>query len=171
MTPFGMFHTVLSLVALGAGLVALVRDKKISLENRVGKLYVSMTVLTAATGLGIFHHGGFGKPHALAILTLAVIALAVAAKRTSIFGRASREVETVAYSATFLFHLIPGVTETTTRLPVGAPLVASPEAPELQAVTGALFLLFLVGAALQVRALRGERASMGAARRLYARIG
>jgi hypothetical protein len=77
---------------------------------------------------------------------------------TQLYGRFSRAVETVAYSATFLFHLIPGVTETTTRLPLGAPLLSSPEAPELKVVTGVLFLIFLVGAALQVRRLRAARA-------------
>jgi hypothetical protein len=30
-------------------------------------------------------------------------------------------VETISYTATILFHMIPAVTETTTRLPLGAP--------------------------------------------------
>jgi hypothetical protein len=89
---------------------------------------------------------------------LVVLGVAALAGKTKIFGRASRYVETVSYSATFLFHLIPGITETTTRLPLGAPLLPGPEAPQLQVASGVLFLFFLIGAVLQVRRLRAHPA-------------
>lgn len=54
-------------------------------------------------------------------------------------------------------HLFPAITETLTRLPPRAPLAASPEAAGLQAATGVLVTLFLIGATLQVRRLRGTR--------------
>jgi membrane protein YdbS with pleckstrin-like domain len=92
----------------------------------------------------------------LALLTLLVLAIAAVAGKTSLFGRASPYVATVSYSATFLFHLIPGVTETTTRLPFAKPLFASAEADELKVITGILFVLFLVGATLQVLRLRAR---------------
>ena len=57
--------------------------------------------------------------------------------------------------------MIPGITETTTRLPLGAPLLPNADAPALQAAAGALFIVFLIGAALQVRALRAKRADIG----------
>jgi hypothetical protein len=113
-----------------------------------------MTVVTCLTGFGIFQQGGFGKPYALGVLTLAVLGVAVAAGYTKVFGRSSAYVETVSYSLTFFFHMIPAITETPTRLPTGAPLAASAEATEQQFVTAGLFILFLVGAALQVRRLR-----------------
>jgi len=65
----------------------------------------------------------------------------------------------VGYSATFLFHMIPAVTETTTRLPLGAPLLASAEAPALQVATAVMGLLFLIGAYFQVRRLRPASAA------------
>jgi hypothetical protein len=121
-------------------------------------------VLTCLTGFGIFQHGGFGAPHALGVMTLLVLALAAVAGRTSLLGRASPYVATVSYSLTFFFHLIPGTTETFTRLPVGAPLFSSPEDPALQKVVGTLFLLFLLGAALQVRRRWVAGPSAGATR-------
>lgn len=154
LTPFGAFHTAISLVAVGAGLVALFRYKDISPRTLSGQIYIGMTIVSCVTGLFIFHHGGFGKPHVLSIVTLLVLGLAAIAGYSNLFGRASRYVETVGYSATFFFHFIPGVTETSTRLPVGAPLVASPDAQELQVVIGGLFIVFVIGAALQVRRLR-----------------
>jgi uncharacterized membrane protein len=154
LTSLGMVHTAISLVALGAGIVALVRDKEITSRNGLGTLYIWTTVLTCLTGFPIMQHGGFGKPHALGIITLLVLIVAALAGKGKLFGRASRYVEAISYSATFFFHWIPTLVETTTRLPVGKPLIADRDGPELQAATGGLFLLFLIGAALQVRRMR-----------------
>ena len=159
LTQLGIVHTAISLVAVVAGAIALIRDRKISPRNVVGKVYIVTTVLTCLTGFGIFQHGGFGKPHMLGIITLVVLGIAWLAGYTSVFGRLAPYIETVSYSATFLFHMIPGITETTTRLPLGAPLLPNADAPQLQAASGVLFLLFLIGATLQVRALRAERAA------------
>jgi uncharacterized membrane protein len=154
LTTLGTVHTAISLIAVAAGLIAFFRDKGISPRNWVGKIYVVATVLTCLTGFGIFQHGGFGKPHMLGIITLVVLAVAYAAGYTKFYGRASPYIETVSYSATFLFHMIPGITETTTRLPLGAPLLPNADAPALQAASAVLFVVFLFGAALQVRWLR-----------------
>jgi uncharacterized membrane protein len=156
LTPLGVIHTAISLVAVAAGLIALLRDKEISPRNGVGKIYIIATILTCLTGFGIFQHGGFGKPHALGIITLVVLGVACVAGYTKFYGRFSPYIETVSYSATFLFHLIPGITETTTRLPLGAPLLPNAEAPALQAASAVLGVLFLIGATLQVRRLRAR---------------
>jgi uncharacterized membrane protein len=153
LTNLGIIHTAISLVALAAGFVALVRDKEISPRNFVGKLYLWTTVLTCLTGFPIMQHGGFGKPHALGIITLVMLVVAALAGKGKL-GDVSRYIEVVSYSATFFFHWIPTIVETTTRLPVGAPLITNRDGPELQAATGVLFLLFLIGVTLQVRRLR-----------------
>ncbi len=161
LTPLGTFHTAVSLIAVAAGLIALVRDKEITGNNLVGKIYVITTVITCLTGFGIFQHGGFGKPHVLGIITLVVLGVAGVAGTTRFFGRASHYVETVAYSATFLFHLIPAITETSTRLPPAVPLVANADAPALQAAAAVLFVGFLIGATLQVLRLRATDRRQG----------
>ena len=158
LTPLGAIHTAISLIALAAGIVALARDKEIIAKSTLGKTYIWATVLTCLTGFGIFQHGGFGKPHALGVITLVVLALAMLAARSTLFGRASRYVETISYTMTFFFHLVPGFTETGTRLPAGAPLFANPDDPALQRVIGVVFLLVLIGIGLQVRRLRSAGA-------------
>ena len=157
LTPLGAFHTAISLIALAAGLIALVRDKQISARNLLGKVYVAATIVTCVTGFGIFQHGGFGNAHVLGLVTLLVLGVAAVAGHSNLFGRASRYVETVGYSATVFFHLIPAVTEASTRLPPGSPLVANAEAPALRVAIGVLFIAFLIGATLQVRRLRAAR--------------
>jgi uncharacterized membrane protein len=150
LTYLGVIHTLISLVAVFAALISFVRYKGIVANSTLGRTYIWTTVFTCLTGFGIFQHGGFGKPHVLGIITLVVLGLAWLADQRK-FGAKSAAVSTVSYSLTFLFHMIPAVTETTTRLPLGAPLLSSAEAPELKSITGVMFLLFLIGVVLQLR--------------------
>lgn len=157
LTPLGIVHTLISLVAVAAAIIAFVRDGRIIAGNTVGRTYIITTVLTCLTGFGIFQHGGFGKPHVLGIVTLVVLGIAWLARNKSLFGRASPYVETVGYSLTVFFHMIPAVTETTTRLPLAAPLLPNADAPQLVVATGVMFVVFLIGATLQVRAMLAGR--------------
>ena len=156
LTPLGIIHTTLGLIAVVAGIISFFRYKAISSATRVGKLYIAMTILTCLTGFGIFQRGGFNIAHVLGIVTLVVLAIAGYAH---LFGRAAKYVATVSYSATFFFHMIPGVTETFTRVPTGAPLFANPDDPNLQKTISVLFVVFLACAFFQVRRLRGQRVS------------
>ncbi len=61
LTSHGIFHTIISLVAVATGAIALIRDGKISWDNSLGKTFVITTVVVCLTGFGIFQHGGFGK--------------------------------------------------------------------------------------------------------------
>ena len=159
MTSLGVVHTAISLVALAAGVLCLVRYKEILARTAVGQTYIWTTVLTCLTGFGIFQHGGFGKPHVLGVVTLVVLGAAMLAGRSG-FGRLSPYVAVVAYSLTFFFHMIPGVTETATRLPLGAPWVTDRDNSDaLKGTIGALFVVFLAGATLQVLRLRARRTS------------
>ncbi len=164
LTSLGVIHTAISLVALAAGIACIVRFGEIAAARTLGRVYVWATVLTCVTGFGIFQRGGFGAPHALGILTLAVLGIAALAGRARLFGAASRYVETIAYSTTLFFHMIPGLTETFTRLPLGAPLFANPEDPALQKTVGVFFVLLVAGCILQVRRLhaRGTASLPGA---------
>lgn len=151
LTTLGLVHTLISLIAIVAGVWALARHREISPREPLGRAYLVCTLLAAATALGIFRHGSFGPPHGLAILTLLALAVGTVAALTGFFGRWSRYVQAIAYTATFLFHMIPGFTESLTRLPPGQPLLAGPEAPEFKPIYGTLLLVFIVGLTLQLR--------------------
>jgi uncharacterized membrane protein len=158
LTPLGTIHTAISLIALFAGAVALWRGREITSRALAGQIFIAGTALSCLTGFGIFQHGGFGNPHILAIVTLVVLAVALAAERAKAFGRLSPYVATVSYSLAFFFHFIPGTVETLVRLPAGAPYLANPDDPKAQPIVGFFFLLFLIGATLQVVRLRATRA-------------
>ena len=159
LTALGTVHTAISLIALAAGFVALARYLEISMASTSGKVFVAGTALSCLTGFGIFQHGGFGNPHILGVVTLIVLAVVLAAEYRNAFGRLSRYVRTVGYSLAFFFHFIPGTVETLTRLPAGAPYLANPDDPKAQPIVGFFFLLFLIGATLQVLRLRAAPAS------------
>lgn len=150
LTPLGILHTLISLVAVAAGAFALIRDGKISWRNGTGKIYVITTIITCLTGFGIFQHGGFGKPHALGVITLLALGVVYAANRKR-FGKTSPYVETIGYSLTFFFHIVPAITESATRLPLDAPLASTPEDPRIKLAIGICFVLFLIGALFQWR--------------------
>lgn len=158
LTPLGTLHTAISLVALVAGFIALATHREISTRSRAGLAFAIATAVVCLTGFGIFQRGGFGKPHILGIVTLLVLAVAFAAERLEVFGRASPYVGTVGYSFTFFLHFIPGTVETLTRLPADAPYLSNPDDPKAQPVIGVFFVLFLIGAVLQV--LQLHRASV-----------
>jgi uncharacterized membrane protein len=155
LTTLGIIHTAISLVAVGSGIVSFIRHGEISWRTGVGRTYIVTTVLTCLTGFGIFQHGGFGKPHILGIITLIVLGIAYAGEKKR-FGRASAYVETISYTMTFFFHFIPAVNETTTRLPVDAPLATGPDDPLVQKLVGICFVLFLIGVTIQLIRLRSR---------------
>jgi len=155
LTYLGVVHTLISLVAVATGAISLFREGKIGWDNTLGKTYVVTTILVCLTGFGIFQHGGFGKPHALGVITLVVLAVIfMTQSKSDIFGALSPYVIRVGYSLTFFFHIVPGITETATRLPLDAPLASGPEDPMIQKAIGICFVLFVIGAFLQVRKLR-----------------
>ena len=162
LTNLGTIHTAVALLALVAGFTSLARTGLIAWDSRLGQFYVAGTVLACLTSFGIFRRGGFNEAHGLSVLTLVVLSVAWLAARKRL-GWRSLYIETVALSLTVLFHFIPGVTETSLRLPRGAPLAANTEEPWLKMAVAAMFVIFLLGAWLQVRHLRGHRGRLSTA--------
>ncbi len=149
--PLGWFHTAMGIIALLSGGFTLARFKEISLQTRSGQIYLATTLITAGTALAIFQHGKFGPGHGLAVMTLVALAVGTVAATMKPFGKLSRHVQAVSYSATLLFHCIPAVTDGLLRLPVGDPVLTSIEDPMLKMSYLGLLSLLLVGLTLQLR--------------------
>jgi uncharacterized membrane protein len=152
-TPFGMFHTLISLVSLFAGLYALIRFRELRADGALGKVYVLFTIASCVTGFFIVRHGGFSKAHALGIVTLIVLLAAWQIQRTAGASRLRRTLAALGFTTTVFFHFIPGFNETLTRLPVGNPLLSGPDDPKLFQLVGVAFALFAVFGVMQVRRL------------------
>lgn len=153
-TAFGMLHTVISLIGMGAGFVALFARFRIGRDTRAGRWFVLFTALSAITGLFIYHHGGFGKPHVLSLMTLLVLALGMWQERRGAVRWQGLRVASLLYTVALFFHFIPGLTETFTRLPMGSPLFDSPEDPQLMASVAVIAVIFTGIGIVQWRFLR-----------------
>jgi uncharacterized membrane protein len=154
LTPFGVFHTAVSILPIGFGLYALVRDGKIDPRNGLGQLYVLTMLVGCITGLMIYHHGGFGPGHVLSIIPLLLVLVGALAGRGNWFGRATSYVETICLSTSYFFLMFFFTTESLTRLPPDHPYAASADAPELLPVRLVLLVLLVAGIGFQVVRLR-----------------
>ena len=158
LTALGVFHTLLSLVCVVAAFMALYKDRAVNPHTGIGRFYLVTLLVTTITGFPIFRTGKVGPPHILGVVILVVLAVAWLAQKTALLGRSSPYVAAVSYSFTVFLLMMPTFTETLTRVPPGAPWVAGgPEAPIFPPLYAALFVIFLVGAARQVRAMRAAK--------------
>jgi hypothetical protein len=162
MTVLGWFHTVMGLLALGTAVFTLRRHHFISFASLAGRVYLLITVVVAGSALMIFNQGGFGVGHVLAVMTLAAVAVGALLERRPLLGGFSIYLQTAAYSATVLFHMVPAIADFLRRLPVGDPFVQSLDAPLVRAFHMAFLALFGVGVLWQWRALKQEHVAAGA---------
>ncbi len=150
----GWFHTGIAIVALITGVYSLAKFKVIQLEHTTSRIYLICTLIAAITALMIFRHGGFGPAHGLAVLTLVALFVGMLAAKTNMFGKFSPYIQATSFSATFLFHMIPAITDGLMRLPVDAPIVTSIEDPLLRGFYLAFLIIYVAGLSLQIRWLR-----------------
>lgn len=136
------------------GVYTLAKFKVIELQQSSGRAYLILTLIAAASALAIYKHGGFGAAHGLAVLTILAVLFGGIAEKTRLFGGVSRYLQAAAYSATFLFHMIPAITDGLMRLPVGSPVVTNIEDPLLRGFYLAFLVTYIVGLGLQIRWLR-----------------
>jgi len=158
-TPFGAFHTAISLLPIPLGIYCFVRFGKIDPRSPAGSAYLLTMLAGSVTGLMIFHHGGFGPGHVLSILTIVLLALGAFAARVAWFGRSAPYVETISLSMSFFLLMFFLTTESLTRLPPEHPFAPSQEAAELIPVRVVLLLALIAGVIYQVIVLRKAGAS------------
>lgn len=156
MSPLGIFHTAVSVLPIGFGLIAFIRDGKIDPRNRLGKLYLLTMLLGSVTALGFIPTHGFGPPQVLTLLTLGLLLASVLTLRGA--WRGPGYVQTVNLTLTYFLLMFFTTTETLTRLPKGDPFASGPTDPALMPVRLLLLALLAIGLTLQVRALRAMRA-------------
>ena len=80
------------------------------------------------------------------------------AEKKRIVGKFSPYLQAASYSATFLFHMIPAITDGLRRLPVDDPVVTDIKDPLLQGFYLAFLLTYFIGLILQVWWLRKNSA-------------
>jgi uncharacterized membrane protein len=153
----GWFHTIIAIIALGSGLYSLFKFKFIKLSQLTGKIYLGCTLFAAVSALFIFQaSGGFNAAHALAILTLLALLVGLIAEKTGLFGKLSPYIQATSYTGTFLFHMIPAITDGLMRLPVDSPIVTDIEDPLLKGFYLTFLIIYLIVLTTQILSLRKQ---------------
>jgi hypothetical protein len=118
----GWIHTLIALIAILSGAYSLKKYTIIETKNLSAKIFIVTTIIAAITALLIYKRG-FGVGHLLAIITLLAVIFGYINERGWFFGFLAPYFQTVSYSALFLFHMIPGITEILRRFPLDNPIV------------------------------------------------
>lgn len=154
--PLGWAHTIVGIVAVLVGFYTLAKYRLIEWQQVTGKIYLLCSLFVAVTAMMIFQHGGFGIAHVLAILTLLALAAGAITEKTQLLGKLSPYFQALCYSATLLFHMLPAITDSLMRLPVGDPVLTNIEDPLLKKFYLAFLIVFVVGYIAQVFMLRAR---------------
>jgi len=151
MSPLGIFHTVISVLPIGFGLAAFVRDGKIDPRTRLGKLYLATMFVGTISAFGFILTKGFTPPQVLTFATLGLLLTALFTLRGR--WRGQGYVQNLSLTASYLLLWVFTTTEVLTRLPKGDPFATGPADAAFLPIRLVLFAAFLVVAGLQVRAL------------------
>ena len=155
-TLLGWFHTICGILSIIIVLYVLFQYKLISFNQNLSRLYLFLTFITAFSSLLIYNQGGFGIAHILGILTLLAVLAGIFVEKTLILGWMSKYFYTLCYTSTFLFHMIPAITDGLRRLPVNDPIARSFSDPIIVNFHILFFIIYLVVLFLQFRKIKGN---------------
>lgn len=150
-SPIGWLHTLGSLPAIPLAAYMLVKHGRIVPETKAGRAYFWFMLLGVLTVYPIAHQP---VSFIVATVTLATLLVGYGISRVRVPSRLFKYIETISLSISVFLLMIPTVSETLQRLPVGHPIASGLKDPLLLAVQGALFLALIVGVPLQLLALR-----------------
>ena len=149
LSNLGIFHTVIGIIAIVAGIISLIKKSKIDLSIGTGKIYFYATLISSLTALGLSSVKGVNPGHILALLIVILIKISYYLYVKNSGNDRSRFIENFFLSFSFFLSLIPTVNETFTRIPVGHPLANGPQDPLIGKTLLLLFILFILGSVLQ----------------------
>jgi len=157
LSPLGIFHTAVSIIAIIVALYALLGDGKISPANGRGRLYILLTVITCLTALPIMKTGHFTQAHGLAVIVLVVLPIAVYVPSFKFLGKSAAYIQVFLMSLTLFFSFIPAIVETLTRLPMSKPIADGPNSPVIQTGLMSLVGFFVIGVIYQFIKIRSRQ--------------
>ena len=157
----GIIHTAISILAIIAGVIALVRYGKINMTSSPGRAYIWLTILTCITAFPIMKLGHPTAGHYLGIIILGLISVGLYAPKVSSLKKVADYIQVIAISTTLFLSMIPTTVETLTRVPIGKPIASSPADPLITKVLLVFVVLYIAGVTYQLLKLRKAKKSAG----------
>src|SRR5579871_804889 len=106
LSPLGIFHTAIGIIAIFAAVIAFVKFGKIDLSAISGKIYFYTTVITAVTAFGLLKHG-FNPGHILSLLVLLLVLTAFFLHSQKQDSSRARYFENFFLSFSFFLSMLP----------------------------------------------------------------
>jgi hypothetical protein len=156
LSTYTVVHTILSLIGIAAGIVALF----LMIGGRLSKgwtwLFLFTTILTSVTGFG-FPVTGLMPSHIFGVISLVVLAIALYALYSKHLAGAWRWIYVVTAAIALYLNCFVGVVQAFQKLPPLQPLAPTQSEPPFQIAQLALLLVFIILGFLAVRKFHPER--------------
>ncbi len=157
LTVLTWIHTVLSLVALAAGLVV-IRDLLVSRPSAgLTALYLVTAVATSATGF-LFPFEKFLPSHWVGVISLVVLLLAILGRYAFYYAGPWRWIYAICIVASVYFDMFVAVAQAFIKIPplhALAPTQSEPPFALTQLAVLALFVVAAIAAAVRFRGTNG----------------
>jgi hypothetical protein len=140
---FTLFHVVLSLIGIVAGLIVMAGMWAGNRLDGWTALFLASTVATSVTGF-LFHSASFGPPHVIGLISLLLLVLAILARYSYHLAGSWRWIYIVTAMLALYFNVFVGVVQAFQKLPLLQPLAPTGTEPPF-AIAQALVLLAFVG--------------------------
>ena len=161
LSVLGIIHTAISILAIVAAVVALIKHGKITPATASGLSYIWLTVATCVTALPIMKTGHPTPGHYLAIIILFLLLVAVYVDKIPGVKKFADYVQVILISTTLFLSMIPTTVETLTRVPISHPIASSPADPKIQLGLMVFATIYLFGVTYQLLKLRRVKKSLG----------
>jgi hypothetical protein len=156
LSTYTAIHTILSLIGIAAGIIALF----LMIGGRLSKgwtwLFLFTTILTSVTGFG-FPVTGLMPSHIFGVISLVVLAIALYALYSKHLAGAWRWIYVVTAAIALYLNCFVGVVQAFQKLPPLQPLAPTQSEPPFQIAQLVLLLVFIILGFLAVRKFHPER--------------
>jgi hypothetical protein len=153
LATFTLLHVLISLLGIAAGLIVterLLRNRELGLTNQV---FLVSTILTSVTGF-LFPFKAFGPPHAIGVLSLAILAVGLFALYYGNLIGAWRWIYVLAALTALYLNVFVGVVQAFQKIGRLRVLAPTQTEPPFAIAQGAVLLLFLVVGLVALRRFR-----------------
>jgi hypothetical protein len=147
---FTAFHVAISLIGLLSGVIVLfgmLTDRKL---RGWTALFLITTIATSATGF-LFHSASFGPPHIVGVISLIVLAAAVAALYIYHLSGAWRSVYIATAIFAFYLNAFVGVVQAFQKISFLHALAPQGSEPPFLVAQSVLLLLFVIAGFLSLK--------------------
>ena len=147
---FTQFHVLISLIGIASGVVVLAGMWGGKSVSTLTAVVLVTTLATSATGF-LFHSASFGPPQILAVISLVVLAIAIAARHQFKLTGKARWIYVVSAVPSLYLNAFVGVIQAFQKLSLLHPLSPTGAEPPFAIAQLIALLLFVLGGYAAIR--------------------